>query len=87
MIGVFLLGFIYLFADYYLGLYEQCFAGFYALAPRVVKFGATSISTVPEPRTTVTAATSFPGFCDGAASKAFCTDAGRSCEMVYLGEH
>ena len=49
-----------------LGL-RQCFARLDALVPRVIKLGVTRTSAVSEPRTTTTAATNFPGFCDDAA--------------------
>ena len=63
-------------ADDCLGLC-QYFAGLDALVPRVIKIGVASTSTVSEPRTTATAATTFPRFRDDAAFGANGTDARR----------
>ena len=57
-------------ADDCLGL-RQCFAGLDALIPRVIELGVTSTSAVSEPRTSATAATSFPRFRDDTAFGAY----------------
>ena len=58
-----------------------------ALVPRVIKLGVTSTSTVPEPRTTATAATDFHRFRDDAAFGAYGTDDCRRCWWwcAYVG--
>ena len=64
-------------ADDCLGLRRQCFAGLYALVPRVIKLCVTSTSTVSEPRTAATATTAFPRLSDGATFAAYGTDGRR----------
>ena len=57
-------------ADGCFGL-RQCFAGLYALVPRVIMHRVSGTSTVSEPRTTATAATDFPRFGDDATFGAY----------------
>ena len=66
-----------LLADNCLGL-GPCFAGLNALVPRVLKVFVTCTSTVFEPRTTVSATTSFARFRDDAAFGAYGTGDRRS---------
>ena len=74
-------------ADSCLGL-GPCFAGLNALVPRVIKVCVTCTSAVFEPRTTVTAATSFARSLDDAAFGACRTEDRRSdgwCLYVDIG--
>ena len=58
----------------------DCFAGLYALVPRVLKSCVTSTSAVFEPGTAASTTTRFPRFRDGAAFGAYGTDdRRRSC--------
>ena len=82
-VNVFLLTSVFLLADGSLGPYP-CFAGLHALVPSVLKSCVTSISTVFEPRTAASTATSFPGFRTGAAFGAHGTHGRRrSCWCFY----
>ena len=56
---------------------RQCFAGLYALVPRVIKLGATSTPAVSEPRTSATTTTIFTRFFDGDAFVTFGPDGRR----------
>ena len=56
----------------------------------MIKLGVTSTSAVSEPRTTVTAATRFPGFRNDATFGAYGTADRRSdgwCLHVDIGQH
>ena len=78
-----------LLADSCLGL-GPCFAGLNALVPRVLKVFVTCTSTVFEPRTTVSATTSFARFLDDTAFGAYGTGGRRRddwCLHVDIGQH
>jgi len=64
---------VFLLTDGYPGLC-LCFAGLYALVPRVLKSYVTSTSAVFEPGTSATTATQFTRFRDGAAFGAYGSD-------------
>ena len=68
-----------------------CFAGLDTLVPRVIELGVTSTSTVFEPRTTVSATTSFARFLDDAALRAYGGNGDRRsdgwCLHVGIGQH
>ena len=84
---VFLLNSVCLLTGGYLRL-GPCFAGLNALVPRVIKVCVTCSSAVFEPRTTVSATTSFAGFLDDAALGAYGTGDRRSdgwCLYVDIG--
>ena len=69
---------------------HQCFTGLDALEPRVIMFGVARTPTVSEPRTTVAATTSFPGFRDDTAFGAYRTDdrrRGWRCVNVGIGQN
>ena len=85
-VNAFLLSSVFLLTDSCPGL-SPCFAGMYALVPRVLKSCVTSTSAVFEPGTPESTATHFPRFPDGAAFGAYRTDCRRrrSC-WVFVGQ-
>ena len=87
IVNAFLFSSVCLLTNDYPGLCT-CFAGPYALVPRVLKSCVTSsTSAVSEPGTAVTTTTYFPRFSDGAAFGAYGTDGRRRsfCWVFYAG--
>ena len=72
-VNAFLVSSVFLLTDSCPGL-SPCFAGLYALVPRVLKSCVTSTSAVFEPGTAESTATHFPRFHDAAAFGACGTD-------------
>ena len=80
--NVFMLSSVFLLTDGYPGPYP-CFAGMYALVPRVLKSSVTSTSADSEPGTTATTTTEFSSFRDDAAFGAYrIDDRRRGCWFI-----